>query len=105
MDTDVSMPSKIFGTVWAHGLRGRMLSKNELHILAESREIDELVTRMKNTGYLDALAKLPKPYTAEKAESALREYLVNVINNLVSISEGSGVLSAYFTSTLFVTLN
>ena len=71
----MSMPSKIFGTVWAHGLRGRMLSKNELHTLAESRDIDELVTRMKNTVYLDALAKLPKSYTAEKAESALREVL------------------------------
>jgi V/A-type H+/Na+-transporting ATPase subunit C len=78
MSTTVSMPSKIFGTVLSHGLRGRMLSKNELHTLAESRDIDELVTRMKNTVYLDALAKLPKPYTAEKAESALREYLVNV---------------------------
>ena len=94
MDTDVSMPSKIFGTVWAHGLRGRMLSKNELHTLAESRDIDELVTRMKNTVYLDALAKLPKPYTAEKAESALREYLVNENTKLV---KKSGVLSAYFT--------
>ena len=52
----MSMPSKIFGTVWAHGLRGRMLSKNELHTLAESRDIDELVTRMKNTVYLDALS-------------------------------------------------
>ena len=59
MDTDVSMPSKIFGTVWAHGLRGRMLSKNELHTLAESRDIDELVTRMKNTVYLDALLNCP----------------------------------------------
>jgi V/A-type H+-transporting ATPase subunit C len=74
-----------------------MLSKNELHTLAESRDIDELVTRMKNTVYLDALAKLPKPYTAEKAESALREYLVNVNAKLVNISGGSGVLSAYFT--------
>ena len=61
-----------------------------LHTLAESRDIDELVTRMKNTVYLDALAKLPKPYTAEKAESALREDLVNVHAKLVNISGGSG---------------
>ena len=97
MCTAVSMPNKIFGTVLAHELRGLMLSKNELHTLAESRDIDELVTRMKNTVHLDALAKLPKPYTAEKAESAVREYLVNVCAKLVKISKGSGVLSAYFT--------
>jgi V/A-type H+/Na+-transporting ATPase subunit C len=103
MSTTVSMPSKIFGTVLSHGLRGRMLSKNELHTLAESRDIDELVTRMKNTVYLDALAKLPKPYTAEKAESALREYLVNVHAKLVNISGGSGILYAYFTK--YITWN
>jgi V/A-type H+-transporting ATPase subunit C len=97
LSTGVSVPSKIFGTVLSHGLRGRMLSKNELHTLAESRDIDELVTRMKNTVYLDALAKLTRPYTAEKTEGALREYLVNVHAKLVNISGGSGILSAYFT--------
>ena len=54
MCTAVSMPNKIFGTVLAHGLRGLTPSKNELHTLAESRDIDELVTRMKNTVHLDA---------------------------------------------------
>ena len=35
-----------------------MLSKTELQTLAESRDVDELVTRIKNTVYLDALAKV-----------------------------------------------
>src|ERR671924_385503 len=69
----VSMPNKIFGTVVAHSLRGKMLSKTELQTLAESRDIEELVTRMKNTVYLDALAKLTRPFTAEKVEGAFRE--------------------------------
>jgi V/A-type H+/Na+-transporting ATPase subunit C len=90
------MPSKIFGTVLSHGLRGRMLSKNELQTLAESRDIEELVTRMKNTIYLDALAKLSKPYTAEKVEGALREYLVNTHAKIVNIVGGGGILNAYF---------
>jgi V/A-type H+-transporting ATPase subunit C len=90
------MPSKIFGTVLSHGLRGRMLSKNELQTLAESRDIEELVTRMKNTIYLDAFAKLSKPYTAEKVEGALREYLVNTHAKIVNIVGGGGILNAYF---------
>ncbi|AFU60111.1 archaeal A1A0-type ATP synthase, subunit C [Candidatus Nitrososphaera gargensis Ga9.2] len=90
------MPNKIFGTVLAHSLRGKMLSKTELQTLAESRDIDELVTRMKNTVYLDALAKLTKPYTAEKVESALREHLVNQHAKIVNIANGSAILSAYF---------
>src|ERR1041385_7703447 len=92
----ISMPAKIFGTVLSHGIRGRMLSKGELQTLAESRDMDELVTRIKNTVYLDAFAKLVKPYTAEKIEGALREYLVNSHAKMVSVTGGSSILSAYF---------
>ncbi|HKZ62801.1 MAG TPA: V-type ATPase subunit [Nitrososphaera sp.] len=92
----VSMPGKIFGTVLSHGMKGRLLTKNELQTLAESRDIEELVTRMKNTVYLDVLSKLTKPYTAEKIEGALRENLVNNHVKMVSIAGGSGVLNAYF---------
>jgi V/A-type H+-transporting ATPase subunit C len=90
------MPGKIFGTVLSHGMKGRMLTKNELQTLAEARDIEELVTRMKNTVYLDVLSKLTKPYTAEKIEGALRENLVNNHVKMVSIAGGSGVLNAYF---------
>src|SRR5215204_4507038 len=96
MSGKVSMPSKIFGTVLSHGLRGRMLTKGELQTLAESRDIEELVTRTKNTVYLDALAKLTKPYTAEKVEGALREYMVNMHAKMVTIAGGSTILDAYF---------
>ena len=90
------MPGKIFGTVLSHGMKGRMLTRNELQMLAEARDIEELVTRMKNTVYLDVLSKLTKPYTAEKIEGALRENLVNNHVKMVSIAGGSGVLNAYF---------
>jgi len=92
----ISMPGKIFGTVLSHGMKGRMLTRNELQTLAEARDIEELVTRMKNTVYLDALSRLTKPYNAEKIEGALREHLVNNHVKMVSIAGGSGVLNAYF---------
>jgi V/A-type H+-transporting ATPase subunit C len=97
------MPSKIFGTVLSHGLRGRMLTKSEIQTLAESRDMEELVTRMKNTVYLDALAKLTKPYTAEKVEGALREYLVNMHAKMVTTAGGSTILNAYFVK--YITMN
>jgi V/A-type H+-transporting ATPase subunit C len=97
------MPNKIFGTVLAHSLRGRMLSRTELQTLAESRDIEELVTRMKNTVYLDALARLTKPYTAETVEGALREHLVNQHAKIVNIANGSAILNAYFVK--YIALN
>src|SRR5918911_3818847 len=92
----ISMPAKIFGTVLSHGLRGRMLTKSELQVLAEARDIEELVTRLKNTVYLDAFAKLTKPFTAERIEGALREYLVNTHAKMVNVTGGAGIINAYF---------
>jgi V/A-type H+-transporting ATPase subunit C len=97
------MPAKIFGTVLSHGLKGRMLTKSELQTLAEARDMEELVTRMKNTIYLDAFAKLTKPYTAEKIEGALKEYLVNAHAKMVNITGGSGILK-YITWDLKIVL-
>ena len=90
------MPSRIFGSVKSFTAKGRMLSRDVLQTLAESRDMDELVTRIKNTIYLDAVSKLQKPYTAEGVENALREDLVNFHASMANISGGSDVINAYF---------
>jgi len=59
---------------------------------------------LKNTVYLDALAKLTSPYSAEKVEGALREYLVNQHAKMVNISGGSGILNAYFVKYIIMNL-
>ncbi|MGH9876113.1 MAG: V0D/AC39 family V-type ATPase subunit [Nitrososphaerales archaeon] len=92
----VSMPNRIFGSVKSFTAKGRMLSKDVLQTLAESRDMDELVTRIKNTIYLDAISKLQKPYTAEGVENALREDLVNFHASMANISGGSDVVNAHF---------
>ncbi len=90
------MPNRIFGSVKSFTAKGRMLSRDTLQTLAESRDMDELVTRIKNTIYLDAISKLQKPYTAQAIENALREDLVNFHASMANISGGSDVINAYF---------
>ena len=90
------MPHRIFGSVKSFTAKGKLLYKDSMHTLAESRDIDELVTRIKNTIYLDAVSKLQKPYTAVSVENALREDLVNFHASMANISGGSDVLNAYF---------
>ena len=46
---------KIFTTVKSYSKRGQLLKRPDLQTLAESRDLDELVTRIKNTKYLDAI--------------------------------------------------
>ncbi|NMJ86297.1 MAG: ATPase [Thaumarchaeota archaeon] len=90
------MPHRIFGSVKSFTAKGKLLYKDSMHTLAESRDIDELVTRIKNTIYLDAVSKLQKPYTAVSVENALREDLVNFHASMANIAGGSDVINAYF---------
>lgn len=73
-----------------------MLSKEAMQTLAESRDMDELVTRLKNTIYLDTVSKLEKPYTAQAVENVLKGELVDFHASMASISRGSDLVNAYF---------
>lgn len=93
----IGAPQKIFGSVKSFSARGRLLSKAELQTLAESRNLDELVTRIKSTVYINAVSKLTKPITAEKIESALRSHLADIHYSLAkSVGGGSKVLNVYY---------
>lgn len=87
---------KIFAAVKSYSQRGKLLSKAELRTLAESRDLDELVTRIKNTKYADAISKVSKPITAAKIESALRSKLADIYYSIGKTGGGSDVLDAYY---------
>lgn len=90
------MSSKVFASVKAYSKRGRLLEKSELQTLAESRDLDELVTRIKNTIYANAVSEVQKPFTAEKIESALRSHLADIHYSIAKTAASSTVLDAYF---------
>ena len=87
---------KVFASVKSYGKRGRLLTKSDIQTLAESRDLDELVTRIKNTVYADAVSKVSKPYTSENIESALRSHLADVHYSISKTGGGSKVLDAYY---------
>ncbi|MFQ6025780.1 MAG: V0D/AC39 family V-type ATPase subunit, partial [Nitrosopumilaceae archaeon] len=89
-------PQKVFSSVKSFSGRGKLLSKNELQTLAESRDLDELVTRIKNTTYGDSISKLTAPFTAEKIEALLRSHLADVHYSLTKSVGGSPLLNAYY---------
>ncbi|MBM3895292.1 MAG: V-type ATPase subunit [Thaumarchaeota archaeon] len=87
---------KVYASVKSYSQRGRLLPKSILQTLAESRDLDELVTRIKNTKYADGISKITKPYTAEKIESILRSHLAD-IHFSIAKTAGNPVLDAYYT--------
>ena len=87
---------KIFVTVKSYSKRGQLLKRPDLQTLAESRDLDELVTRIKNTKYLEAVNSVSKPYTAEKLEMALKTYLANQQFKIAKASGNAKILDAFF---------
>ena len=87
---------KVFAAVKSYSKRGQLLVKSDFQTLAESRDLDELITRIKNTKYAEAISQVSKPYTSEKIESALRSNLADTHFSITKSSGGSKVLEAYY---------
>ena len=91
------MGKNIYASVKSYSKKGKLLNKNDFQTLAEARNLDELVTRIKNTVYGEAVAEVQKPYTSQGIESALRGHLAEVHHSIARTAGNSGgVLDAYY---------
>jgi V/A-type H+-transporting ATPase subunit C len=87
---------RVFASVKSFSQRGKLLTKADLQTLAESRDLDELITRIKNTKYADAVSKISKPFTAAEIESALRSELADIHYSIGKTAGQSDILDAYY---------
>ena len=85
----------VYASVKSYSKRGKLLKKADFQTLAESRDLDELMTRIKNTVYAEAVSEVEKPYTSHGIESALRSHLADVHYG-ISKTAGGGILDAYY---------
>ena len=86
----------VYASVKAYSKRGKLLTKADFQTLAESRDLEELMTRIKNTVYAEAVADVQKPYTSQSIESALRSQLADIHYSIAKTAGSSGVLDAYY---------
>ena len=86
----------VYASVKSYSKRGKLLSKSDLQTLAESRDLEELVTRIKNTVYAESVSVLSKPYSAQSIENALRGHLADIHYSIAKTSGSSSVLDAYY---------
>ncbi len=92
----VTVSLLVYAGVKSYSLKGKLLAKKDFETLAESRDLDELVTRIKNTAYNDIISKVQKPYTAQKIELALRDRQADLHHKMIQASGGSTLLYAYY---------
>ena len=86
----------VYASVKSYSKRGKLLKKADFQTLAESRDLEELMTRIKNTIYGESIGDVQKPYTSRGIESALRSHLADVHFSIAKTSGNSGVLEAYY---------
>jgi V/A-type H+-transporting ATPase subunit C len=86
----------VYAGVRTYSLKGKLLTKKDMQTLAESRDLDELVTRLKNTAYNSTISKVQKPYTSQKIELALRDRQADIHYMMMQSVGGSKLLFAYF---------
>ncbi|MGI0003995.1 MAG: V0D/AC39 family V-type ATPase subunit, partial [Candidatus Nitrosotenuis sp.] len=92
----VTISLLVYAGVKSYSLKGKLLTKKDFGTLAESRDLDELVTRIKNTAYNDVISKVQKPYSAQKIELALRDRQADLHHKMIQASGGSSLLFAYY---------
>lgn len=86
----------VYAGVKSYSMRGKILKRKDYQMLAEARDLDELVTRIKNTHYGDVVSKIAKPYSAQKIELALMDRLADIHHSMMQSVGGSNVLFAYY---------
>lgn len=90
------MGKNVYASVKSYSQRGKLLKKADLQTLAESRDLEELMTRIKNTIYGDAISNVQKPYTSQSIESGLRGHLARVHYSIAKTAGDSDILDAYY---------
>ncbi|MFZ8907724.1 MAG: V0D/AC39 family V-type ATPase subunit [Nitrosopumilaceae archaeon] len=86
----------VYASVKSYSKRGQLLKKADFQTLAESRDLEELMTRIKNTIYAESVSDVQKPYTSQKIENALRGHLADVHYSIAKLSGDKSIFNAYF---------
>ena len=86
----------VYASVKSYSKRGKLLKKADFQTLSESRDLEELMTRIKNTIYGDSVSDVQKPYTSQKIENALRGHLADVHYSIAKTSGDKSIFNAYY---------
>lgn len=86
----------VYASVKSYSQRGKLLKRADFQTLAESRDLEELMTRIKNTIYGEAISDVQKPYTSQGIESALRGRLAEIHYSIAKTAGDSDILDAYY---------
>lgn len=80
----------------SYGLKGKLLPYAVLEELASSKNLEELVEKLRPTDYGPYVSNLPRPLKPTSIELALRRRLVEVHFDMSIKSKNAGIIQAYY---------
>ncbi|MBI2938491.1 MAG: V-type ATPase subunit [Thaumarchaeota archaeon] len=89
-------PDQTYSMVKSFVIRGNLLSHQTLEGLAESKNLEEMVVKLRGTVYTDSVSKLSQPYDIQQMERAFKEHLANIHQALLKVAPKGALLSAYY---------
>jgi V/A-type H+-transporting ATPase subunit C len=90
------LSDKTYGVVKSYGIKGTLLTPPALETLAEAKDLDDLVNRLRGTIYAEFVTKLEKPFHLDDLDFAFRKHLSFIHNSLVKSIPNSDILRAYY---------
>ncbi|MBI2184702.1 MAG: V-type ATPase subunit [Thaumarchaeota archaeon] len=87
---------EVYTAVKTVAAKGRLLSYQNYENLAESRDLEDLATKLRGTAYSQTVSKVQRPYKADKLEMAFREQFAFTHFSVLRVSPQSELLSAYY---------
>ena len=90
------LSDKTYGVVKSYGIKGTLLTSPALETLAEAKDLDDLVNRLRGTIYGEFVTKLEKPFHPNDLDFAFRKHLSFIHNSLIKSMPNSDILRAYY---------
>jgi V/A-type H+-transporting ATPase subunit C len=90
------LSDKTYGVVKSYGIKGTLLTSPALETLAEAKDLDDLVNRLRGTIYAEFVTKLEKPFHPGDIDFTFRKHLSFVHNSLIKSMPNSDILRAYY---------
>lgn len=87
---------QVYSVVKSFAAKGTLLLKSALEGLAEAKDLDDLVTRLRATVYNEPVTRVEKPYTTTKLEMAFREHLASTHHSLAAVAPFPALIEAYY---------
>ena len=86
----------VFSATKAYSLKGTILDKGTLESLTESKNLDDLITKLKATSYEKYVSAIPQPYSSQNIELNAKQHLVDMHRSFIQSSPNHEIVDAYY---------